>query len=160
MWIKQLGDVPKDSITGWEIKNNMNIHCLVATGSGLGRSRMYTIQVHPSWKLQVDWTPLAWLGGGRCPGWRGTGLCSTWFHMGQAGRAPQYTDFFCIAHWTQLHIWRTGQGPLTPHFFPVGHRMYIIHSSHVTVWLGCPRFKCLAWSSEFTHTHIHRYKGY
>ncbi len=61
---------------GWEIKNNMHIHCSVAAGSGLGRSQMYTIQVHPFEKQQVDWIPsyLTEGEGAGALGWRGTGL--------------------------------------------------------------------------------------
>jgi hypothetical protein len=49
-----------------------------------------------------------------CPGWRGTGLCSTWARQ---GRAPQYTRFFLhdtlstTAHLTEQ------SGPFTPDFF-------------------------------------------
>jgi hypothetical protein len=57
MQIDHLRGVPRDSITGWEIKNNFYVHCSLAAGSGLGRLRMFTIQVHPSWKLQVDRIP-------------------------------------------------------------------------------------------------------
>ncbi len=42
MRINHLGDVPKDSITRWEIMNNMHIHCPVAADSGLGCSWMST----------------------------------------------------------------------------------------------------------------------
>jgi hypothetical protein len=54
--------VPRDSLIGWEIKNNIHVHCSVAAGS-----RMYTIQVHPSWKLQVDWIPSGLTERGRVP---------------------------------------------------------------------------------------------
>ncbi len=30
------GNIPKDSITGWEIKNNMYVHSAKAADSGLG----------------------------------------------------------------------------------------------------------------------------
>jgi hypothetical protein len=42
MWINHLGDIPKDSITRWEIKNNMHIRCPVPADSGLSCSRMFT----------------------------------------------------------------------------------------------------------------------
>jgi hypothetical protein len=49
-----MGGVPKDSITGREIKNSILVHYNVAVGSGLSCSQMNTIEVHPSWKLHVD----------------------------------------------------------------------------------------------------------
>jgi hypothetical protein len=36
------GNVPKDSITGWEIKNNIYVHSPLATGSGFGCLQMST----------------------------------------------------------------------------------------------------------------------
>ncbi len=30
----------------------------------------------------------------------------------------------------------------------------------VTIWLGCPRFRCLASNFEFMHAHVHCYKHY
>jgi hypothetical protein len=38
--INHLGDVPKGSISRWEIKNNMHIHCPAVADSGLGCSRI------------------------------------------------------------------------------------------------------------------------
>ncbi len=37
-----LGNIPKDSITGWEIKNNNYVHSPVAADSGLGCSQTST----------------------------------------------------------------------------------------------------------------------
>jgi hypothetical protein len=37
-----LGNISKDSITGWEIKNNIYVHSPMATGSGLGCPQMAT----------------------------------------------------------------------------------------------------------------------
>ncbi len=42
MQTNHLGDFPKDSITRWEIKNKMHIHCPLAADSGLGCSRVFT----------------------------------------------------------------------------------------------------------------------
>jgi hypothetical protein len=63
---KHLRNVLRDSITGWEINDNIYIHYPVTADHGLGCLRtpwMCTIQVHPSSKLLVDW--ICW------PGWRG-----------------------------------------------------------------------------------------
>jgi hypothetical protein len=85
-WINHLGVVPQDSTYYWmRNKEHLHIHCPVAAGFRLGCSRMYTILVHPSWKLQVDWiySGLA-EGGGGCPWWSGTGFSSTRSSQGGA----------------------------------------------------------------------------
>ncbi len=64
--MNHLRSVPRDSITGWEIKNNMYVQYPVVSDPGLGCSRipwMWTIQVHPSWSLLVDWICSALAGG-------------------------------------------------------------------------------------------------
>ncbi len=84
MRINHLGGVPKDSVTGRQINNNFHIHCSVVACSVLGHSRMYTIQVHPSWKLQVDWIPSSLTGGMGALGGGGHiiphGQCRVVFH--------------------------------------------------------------------------------
>jgi hypothetical protein len=65
------------------------IHYPLATNHGLGCSQipwMCTIQVYPSWRLQVDWISNGLAGGEWVPWVEGAGLCFTWFHMGQAGQ--------------------------------------------------------------------------
>ncbi len=112
MQIKLLGGIPKDSITGWKMKNNMHIH-----SSAVVCSQMNNIQVHPPWKLQVDWIPSGLTEGGGALGGGGQVSAphnSTWARQ---GRAPQYTNSFCMAHWTQLHTWQIGQDCLHPNFF-------------------------------------------
>jgi hypothetical protein len=42
MQITIWGNVPKDSITGWEIENNIYVHSPMATGSELGCWQMST----------------------------------------------------------------------------------------------------------------------
>ncbi len=74
---------------------------------------MCTIQVHPSWKLQVDWICSGLAGGGWVLWVEGTGLCSTWFHMGQAGQnstahqLPLHGTLSTVAHLTDQ------SGPIT-----------------------------------------------
>ncbi len=47
--------IPKESITGWEIKNNINVHFSRATSSGLGLVNVHgTVQDYPCWGLLVD----------------------------------------------------------------------------------------------------------
>jgi hypothetical protein len=106
--------VPKDSITGWEIKNNITytlqgpqvlgwaackcpLHC---PGLSLLRD---TSRLSP--QCQADKR------GGGCPGWRGSGPCLIW---AKQGTSLHHTDFSCIAHWTQLYILMDWMGPLTP----------------------------------------------
>ncbi len=103
----------------------MHIHCPVAAGSGFDRSRMYTIQIHPSWKLHVDWIPSGLAEQGSVPWVRGRGLSSTWIHKGQAGQSSKVHRllFFCIAYWTQLHIWQFCQDSLHPTFSCRAHNI-------------------------------------
>ncbi len=68
-------------------------------------------------------------GGGRCPGWRGTGPCSI---RARQTMAPQYTDFLSIAHWAQLHILMDQIGPLTSDFSSVGHSYNLLKN----LWQG------------------------
>ncbi len=53
---------------------------------GLLANVHYTVQIHPCWELLVDWVSngQADKRGGRYPGWRGSGSCSTWAKQGKS----------------------------------------------------------------------------
>ncbi len=117
MLINHLRNVPRDSIAGREIKNNMYIHYPVASDPRLGCSRipwMCTFQVYSSLRLQVDWISSC-LAGGQVS----ASHDSTWARL---GRDPQYSSFFCMVHWAQLHTWRIGHYRCTPDFPTVRHK--------------------------------------
>jgi hypothetical protein len=97
----------------------MNIHCPVAADSGLGCLQLSStlsrsILVDSCW--QTEFPVARQGGGGRCPGWRGTGPCSIWARQ---VIALQHTGFNCAAHRTQLHILIIQMGPPTSDFSSV-----------------------------------------
>ncbi len=116
--INHLSGVPRDSITGWEKNNNMNIYYPVAADPRwgcLGSPWMCTIHVHPSWRLQIDWVYSGLTGGGWVPWVEGGQVSASHDSTGaRLGRDPQYTSFFCMAHWAQLHTWRISHNAVHP----------------------------------------------
>jgi hypothetical protein len=77
-----------------------------------GRSLLHIIPIGPG-RAKLHNTP-AW--GGGWPGWRGKVSAPHNSKWARQGRAPQYTSFFCMAHWTQLHTWCIDQDRLYPIF--------------------------------------------
>ncbi len=98
--------------------------------------------------------------GGRCPGWRESGLFFIWARQ---GTSLQHTDSSCIAHWTQLYILLDRMGLLTPDFSPSGTLptlpaqaipfipQPLLGSTHSRRWTQC----LCETLSRFHHSHCH-----
>ncbi len=96
--INHLTGVPRDSITGWEIKNNINIHkhtlsCSCSARIGLLANALDVHYPGPSHLKTASRLNPQW------PGWGGW---ESWVEG----------DSFCMAHWAQLHTWRITQDHL------------------------------------------------
>jgi hypothetical protein len=116
--------------TRWEIKNNIYIHYPVAADPGLGCSRSIRCALSRSISLESckkTEFPVTWLGGGgECPGWRGAGLCSTWFHMGQAGQSSTVHQLLLHGTLSTLHTWWICQDCLHPNFLLLGTMIILL----------------------------------
>ncbi len=76
MQIKHFRSIPRDSITGWEISDNIYVHYPLSMGHWLScfwTPWMCTIQVHCSSKLLVDWIYCGRGGGVSVPWVKGGG---------------------------------------------------------------------------------------
>ncbi len=125
---KHVRNAPRDSITGWEINDNRHIHYPVAADHGLGCSWIpwaFTLQVCPSWKLQVDWicSGLAgdrwvpWVEGGRSllnmiphgPSWEEIDSTPAFFLPGTLSTTSHLAD----QSWSAVHL----IPPIWAHYF-------------------------------------------
>jgi hypothetical protein len=122
---KTLRSVPRDSVTGWEINDNIYIHYPIAADHKLGCSQipwMWIIQVHSSWKLQVNWICSSLTGGG----WvlwveGGRSLLHIIPHGLAWAEIQSTTAFFVHGTLSTTTHWRIGHDSLYTRFLLVRH---------------------------------------